>query len=306
LHNEREIERLGLKIGDTVVVGRAGDVIPEIVKVFPELRTGKEKKFKMPLFCPSCETKLVKPEKDVIWRCPNPNCFSRRSKYFNHFVSRGAFDIDGLGPKIIEKLMDEGLVLDPADLFDLKSGDLVPLERFGKRSAEKIVEAIQKKKKPPYHKFLYGLGIRNVGQKTAQDLSRRFESIKDLEKVSLKELEEIKDVGPVVAKSIYEWFRDKENLAFLEKLKDKGLRYEKSKKTKGKLKGLNFVITGTLKSLSREEAREKIEEEGGEISSSVSKSVDYLVLGENAGFKYGKAKELGTKIIREKEFLQML
>ncbi|MFA5232293.1 MAG: NAD-dependent DNA ligase LigA [Candidatus Paceibacterota bacterium] len=306
LHNEREIERLGLKIGDTVVVGRAGDVIPEIVKVFPELRTGKEKKFRMPLFCPSCETRLVKSEKEVIWRCPNPSCFSRRSKYFNHFVSRGAFDIEGLGPKIIEKLMDEGLVLDPADLFGLKSGDLIPLERFGEKSAEKIVGAIQKKKKLPYHRFLYALGIRNVGQKTAQDLSQQFESIKDLERASLKELEEIKDVGPVVARSIYEWFRDEENLAFLEKLKNKGVGYEKSKKTKGKLKGLNFVITGTLKSLSREEAREKIEEEGGEVSSSVSRSVDYLVLGENAGSKYDKAKQLGIKILREKEFLKIL
>jgi len=306
LHNEREIERLGLKIGDTVVVGRAGDVIPEIVKVFPELRTGEEKKFRMPLFCPSCETRLAKSENEVIWRCPNPGCFSRRSKYFNHFVSRGAFDIEGLGPKIIEKLMDEGLVLDPADLFDLKSGDLIPLERFGEKSAEKIVGAIQKKKKLPYHRFLYALGIRNVGQKTAQDLSRQFGSIKDLKRASLKELEEIKDIGPVAAKSIYEWFRDKENLAFLEKMKNKGVGYEKNKKKKGKLKGLNFVITGTLESLSREEAGEKIEEEGGEVSSSVSRGVDYLVLGENAGSKYDKAKQLGIKILREKEFLKIL
>ena len=306
LHNEKEIERLGLKIGDTVVVGRAGDVIPEIVKVFPELRTGKEKKFKMPLFCPSCETRLVKPDKDVIWRCPNPNCFSRRSKYFNHFVSRGAFDIDGLGPKIIEKLMDEGLVLDPADLFDLKSGDLVPLERFGEKSAGKIVEAIQKRKKLPFHRFLYALGIRNVGQKTALDLSRQFESIEELEKVSLNDLEKVKDVGPVVAQSIFDWFQNKENLAFLKKLKERGAWYEKSKKPQGKFKGLNFVITGTLKSLSREEAKEKIEEKGGEVSSSVSKSVDYLVLGENPGSKYDKARQLGVKILKEKEFLNIL
>ncbi|MDD5696354.1 MAG: NAD-dependent DNA ligase LigA [Candidatus Pacebacteria bacterium] len=306
LHNEKEIERLGLKIGDTVVVGRAGDVIPEIVRVFPELRTGREKKFKMPLFCPSCETRLVKSDKEVIWRCPNPNCFSRRSKYFSHFVSRGAFDIDGLGPKIIERLMDEGLVLDPADLFDLKSGDLVPLERFGEKSAEKIVEAIQKRKKVPYHKFLYALGIRNVGQKTAYDLAQRFRSVVILEKISLKDLEEVKDVGPIVARSIFDWFQNKENLAFLKRLKERGVWYEKSKRPQGKLRGLKFVITGTLKSLGREEAKEKIEEGGGEVSSSVSKGIDYLILGANPGSKYDKARQLGVKILKEKEFLKIL
>ncbi len=306
LHNEKEIERLGLKIGDTVVVGRAGDVIPEIVKVFPELRTEKERKFKMPLYCPSCGTKLIKPEKEVIWRCPNPNCFSRKNRYFNHFVSREAFDINGLGPKVIERLIDEGLVSDPADLFDLKEGDLASLERFGEKSEGKIVEAIQKKKKIPYPKFIYALGIRNVGQKTALDLSRRFPSIEDLAKASLSELEEVRDIGPVVAQSIFDWFHNKDNLAFLKKLKEKGVGYEKNKEKTGKLKGLKFVITGTLKSLSREEAREKIEREGGEVFSSVSQKIDYLILGENPGSKYNKAKQLGVKILKEEEFLRIL
>lgn len=306
LHNEKEIERLGLKIGDTVVVGRAGDVIPEIVKVFPELRTEKERKFKMPLYCPSCGTKLIKPEKEVIWRCPNSNCFSRKNRYFNHFVSREAFDINGLGPKVIERLIDEGLVSDPADLFDLKEGDLASLERFGEKSEEKIVEAIQKKKKIPYPKFIYALGIRNVGQKTALDLSRRFPSIEDLAKASLSELEEVRDIGPVVAQSIFDWFHNKDNLAFLKKLKEKGIWYEKNKEKTGKLKGLKFVITGTLKSLSREEAREKIEREGGEVFSSVSQKIDYLILGENPGSKYNKAKQLGVKILKEEEFLRIL
>ena len=306
LHNEKEIERLGLRIGDTVVVGRAGDVIPEIVKVFPELRTGEEKKFKMPFCCPSCGTKLIKPEKEVIWRCPNSNCFSRKNRYFNHFVSRQAFDINGLGPKVIEKLVDEGLVSDPADLFDLKEGDLIPLERFGEKSAKKIVEAIQKRKKIPYSRFIYALGIRNVGQKTAFDLSRHFSSIEDLAKASLSELEEIKDIGSVVAQSIFNWFRDKANLAFLKKLKEKGVWYEKNREESEKLKGLKFVITGTLKTLSREEAKERIEREGGEVLSSVSSKTDYLILGENPGSKYNKAKQLGAKILKEEEFLKIL
>jgi DNA ligase (NAD+) len=306
LHNEREIERLGLKIGDTVIVGRAGDVVPEVVKVFPELRTGKEKKFKMPEYCPSCDTRLIKEEKDVIWRCPNPNCFARKSKYFNHFISKSAFNMEGLGPKIIEKLLDEGLVSDVADLFDLKTGDIAPLERFGEKSAENIIKSIQKRKKIPYARFIYALGIRNVGIKTALDLSHIFKSIDDLRRVSLGDLEKVRDVGPIVAQSIYEWFNDKDNIKLIDKLKEKGVWYEKPKGNNGKLKGLSFVITGTLNSLSREEAKEKIEALGGEVLQSVSKNLNYLIVGENPGSKYDKAKVLGIKIVKEKEFLQMI
>lgn len=306
LHNEREIERLGLKIGDTVIVGRAGDVIPEIMKVFPELRTGKEKKFKMPEYCPSCDTKLVKQGKDVIWRCPNPKCFSRKIKYFNHFVSKGSFNMEGLGPKIVERLLDEGLVADPADLFDLKIGDIDHLERFGEKSAENIIESIQKRKTIPYARFIYALGIRNVGVKTSLDLSHTFKSIENMQNLSLEDLEKVRDIGPVVAKSIHDWFKDKDNIKFIEKLKERGVWYEKPKQNNGKLKGLSFVITGTLDKLSREEAKEKIEELGGEVSQSVSKNTNYLVVGENPGSKYDKAKELGIKVLKEKEFLQMI
>ncbi len=305
LHNEKEIERLGLKIGDTVVVGRAGDVVPEVVKVFPELRTGKERSFKMPEHCPSCETKLIKQGKDIIWRCPNPNCFARKNKYFNHFISRSAFNMEGLGPKIIEKLLDEGLVTDPSDLFDLKVGDLVALERFGEKSADNIIQSIQKRKTLNFPRFIYALGIRNVGIKTALDLTHYFKSINDLKKASLSDLEDIKDIGPIVAKSIYEWFNDKDNIKFIEKLKEKGISYE-LREQKGKLKGLKFVVTGTLASMSREIIKEKIEALGGEVLQSVSKSLDYLIVGDNPGSKYDKAKELGVKILTEKEFLKML
>jgi len=305
LHNDQEIERLGLKIGDTVVVGRAGDVIPEVIKVFPELRTGKEKRFVMPKNCPSCETKLVRPEKEVVWRCPNPKCFSRKMGWFKHFVSRGAFNIDGLGPKIIEKFIEEGLLSDPSDLFELKEGDILPLERFADKSAKKIIDNIQKRKEVPFSRFIYALGIRNAGQKTSHDLSKKFKSIDDLKKATLEELEAVSDIGPVVSKSIVGWFKDKDNIKFLDKLEKRGIRYF-IEKTGNKLSGKKFIITGTLKKLGRELAKEKIVSLGGDVSDAVSRNIDYLVLGENPGSKLEKAKELGIKIIKEGEFLKMI
>ncbi len=305
LHNQEEIERLGLKIGDTVVVGRAGDVIPEVIKAFPELRTGKEKSFKMPKVCPSCETELVKGESEVVWRCPNPSCFSRKMGWFKHFVSRGAFSIDGLGPKIIEKFIDEGLLSDPSDLFDLKEGDILPLERFADKSAKKIIMNIEKRKEVPFSRYIYSLGIRNVGQKTSLDLSLNFKSIEELAEAKLEQLEAISDVGPVVAQSIYDWFRVKENKEFLSKLKERGVRYFIEKRG-GKLNGQKFVITGTLKEMSREAVKERIVSLGGEVSESVSKNIDYLVVGESPGSKYDKARKLGVKILNEDEFLKMI
>ncbi|HNY36105.1 MAG TPA: NAD-dependent DNA ligase LigA [Candidatus Pacearchaeota archaeon] len=305
LHNDKEIERLGLKIGDTVVVGRAGDVIPEVIKVFPELRTGKENNFEMPTNCPSCETKLVKPENEIVWRCPNHNCFSRKIGWFKHFVSRSAFSIDGLGPKIIEKFIEEGLLSDPSDLFELKEGDILPLERFADKSAKKIVLNIQNKKEVSFSRFIYSLGIRNVGLKTSFDLALSFKSIEKIENASIKELESISDVGPVVAQSIYDWFHLKENKEFLKKLKDRGVKYFIEKR-EGKLLAKKFVITGTLEKMSRDVAKEKIVLLGGEVSDSISKNIDYLVSGVNPGSKYEKAKKLGVKILKEEEFLKMI
>jgi DNA ligase (NAD+) len=306
LHNEDEIRRLGLKIGDTVVVGRAGDVIPEIIKVFPELRTGKEKEFKMPLKCPDCEDKLVRKSGEVAWYCPNPNCFSRKRRYLGHFVSRGAFDINGIGPKIIDRFLEEGLISDAADLFDLEEGDILPLERFAEKSAQKIVEKIQSKKKIELGRFIYALGIRNVGEKTARDLARKFGNLYKIENLSFEELQNTADIGPIVAKSIFEWFHDKHNMAFLQKLKEKGIIISGEKKQGTKLKEMSFVLTGTLESMSREEAKERIESLGGEVLSSVSKNLNYLVVGDNPGSKYDKAKQLGVKILTEKEFLKTI
>ena len=307
LHNTDEIERLGVRIGDTVIVGRAGDVIPDVIKALPALRTGKERKFKMPKRCPICGAEIVRPEGEVISFCPNPNCTARRRRYFNHFVSKKAFDIEGLGLKIIDQLISEGLVSDPADLFELKEGDLIGLERFAEKSAKNLIEAIQKNKEIPLPKFIYALGIRNVGEETAHDLAKHFGALKILKKVSIEELENILDIGPVVARSIKNWFSQKRNLKFLERLKKAGIKILEEKKVKPQpLKGKKFVLTGTLEILTREQAKEKIRSFGGEVASSVSKETDYVVLGKNPGSKYEKAKKIGIKTIQEKEFLKMI
>ena len=307
LHNEDEIKKLGVRIGDTVIVERAGDVIPSVSKVLPKLRTGKEKKFKMPRFCPSCQTKLVKPEKEVVWRCLNPKCFARRRKYFYHFISKGAFDIVGLGPKIINKLIEEGLVSDPADLFNLKEGDISLLERFAEKSAKNLITALQSKKKITLPKFIFALGIRNVGEETSYLLAKKFGSIENLKKASPSDLERIRDIGFAVADSIYDFFHKKRNLELLKKLKKAGVKIGRKERTKYQpLKGRTFVLTGALETLTRDEAKKRIRELGGEISESVSEKIDYVIVGEKPGLKLKKVKKLGIKRIGEQEFLKLI
>lgn len=319
LHNEEEIKRLGVKIGDTVIVGRAGDVIPDIIRALPELRTGKEKAIEFPKNCPVCASKLEKSSGEALWHCPNLQCFARQREYFYHFVSKPAFDIVGLGPKIIDRLIDEGLVSDPADLFKLKEGDILALERFGKKSAQNLISAIQSKKKISLPRFIYALGIKNVGEKTADLLAQEIfalqpsishpgDILKIFQRLSLSDLQQIKDIGPVVAENIYGWFLEKRNIQFLKKLERAGIKIESQKlKTKSqKLKRFTFVLTGELESITREEAKEKIRSLGGEISESVSKKTDFLVVGKKPGSKLKKAKKLGVKIIDEKAFLEMI
>jgi len=308
LHNEDEIKRLDIRINDTISIVRAGDVIPAVTRVFKELRTGKEKKFKMPLTCPSCSVKLVKPEKEVVYRCLNENCFARKRKYFYHFISKGAFDITGLGPKIIDRLIEEKLVSDPADLFSLREEDISPLERFAEKSSYNLISAIQSKKNIILEKFIYALGVRSVGERTAVDLAEYFGSIKKLKKVSIEELKNIKNIGSVSAKFIYKFFKNKTNLEFIEKLKKIGIKIKINKiKSKNlKLNNIIFVLTGTLKTVNRDEAKEKIRSLGGEVFESVSKRTDYLVVGKESGSKLKKAKKFGTKLLTEKEFLKMV
>ena len=306
LHNEDEIKRLRLKIGDTVVVSRAGDVIPDIIKVLPGLRTGKEKEFKMPKLCPICGSKIIRPEGKAVSRCLSPNCFAQRRECFCHFISKGAFDIEDLGPKIVGQLMEEGLVSDPADLFELKEGDLLSLERFAEKSAKNLIKSIQNRKEITLPRFIYALGIRNVGEETALDLAEHFKSLEKLQKASSEGLENIKDIGPVAAKSIYDWFRQKKNIEFLRKLR-RVIRIKNYKlriKNK-KLKDLNFVLTGSLETITRDEAKDRIRQLGGDISESVSEKTNFIVVGREPGSKYNKAKKLGIKTINEKEFLKM-
>ncbi|HOX29849.1 MAG TPA: NAD-dependent DNA ligase LigA [Candidatus Paceibacterota bacterium] len=307
LHNEDEIKRLGLMIGDTVVVGRAGDVIPDIIKVLPELRSNDAKKFLMPRSCPVCGAKVAKPDGEVVWRCLNPECFAVQERYFSYFFSDKGFDVQGLGPKIIEKLMEEGLMRDPADLFLLKEGDLAPLQRFAEKSAKKLVESVQAKKIITLPRFLNALGIRQVGEETSLALARRFGGITEIKKASLEELQNVEDIGPKVAESIYGWFREKKNLTFIAKLQEIGIRIEAAKIARNpKIGGKAFVFTGSLASLERQKAKESVRARGGSVSESVSKKTDYVVAGENPGSKYDKAKKLGVKTIDEKEFLKLL
>jgi DNA ligase (NAD+) len=318
LHNEDEIKRLGVKIGDTVIIQRAGDVIPDIVSVLKNLRTGEEKEFKMPKKCPICGSPVYRKEGEVDYYCSNKNCFATQRRQIYHFVSKKAFDIVHLGPKIVDQLIDEGLIKDAADIFSLTQGDLEPLERFAEKSARNLIESIEKSKRISLPKFIYALGIRHVGEETANllvevirnskvDIKNIDDLIDYFKSLSLEKLEEIRDIGPEVAKSIYEWFRNEENVKFLKKLKKAGIKIEIPKlKLSKKLVGKRFVFTGELESMTRNEAKEKVRELGGYVSGSVSKNVDYVVVGKNPGSKYEKAKKLGIKMITEKEFLEMI
>jgi DNA ligase (NAD+) len=305
LHNDDEIKRLGLRIGDTVIVGRAGDVIPDIIKVLVELRNGQEKPVRHPKNCPACDWLLVKKNQEVVWRCVNQKCPSRSRRRFYHFVSRAGFDVKGLGPKIIDRLWDEGLVQDPADLFSLEEGDLAELQRFGEKSAKNLISAIQAKKKITLARFLYALGVRNVGEQTANELAEHFGRLENLQKANFQDLQKIIDVGPIVAQSIFQWFHDRRNLEFLEKLEKAGIVMSDTKYQiqNTKLKNLTFVLTGELETLTREEAKRQIRELGGQVSESVSKKTNFVVVGSTPGSKLSRAQKLGVRTISEKEFL---
>jgi len=321
LHNEDEIKRLGVKIGDTVIVGRAGDVIPDVVKVLPDLRTGKEREFHFPKNCPVCEAKLKRPESEVVWRCPNPNCGARKRESLYHFTSKKAFDIEGLGPKIIDQLIDENLISSAPDLFELKEGDLIPLERFAEKKTQNIIEAIKKSKKISLARFIFSLGIRHVGEETAIALANylssvsedgdkmkfhRLGSIEKLKKTTKEELEKIPDIGPEVSESIYDFFQEKRNQKLIDDLIRAGVKILTPERVGKKLTGRTFVLTGTLETITREEAKEKIRLLGGEISETVSKKTNYIIVGKKPGSKYERAKELGVKTINEKEFLHLI
>jgi DNA ligase (NAD+) len=325
LHNEDEINRLDVRIGDTVIIHKAGDVIPEVVEVVKNLRTGKERRFKMPQHCPICGSEvrkeaLGKSDVSAAHYCLNPNCYAIEREKIIHFVSRKGFDIVGLGEKIIEQFLQEGIISNAADIFELTEGDLKPLERFAERSAEKLIESIEKSKQIVLEKFLYALGIRFVGEETARlvaenlnEINVKIQSLGDLieqfPKLSKEQWLAIKGIGEKSAESLVGWFCDKSNLKLLTQMEQLGVKLESQSESQAKtqeLKGLTFVLTGELSSFTRDEAKDMIRNKGGNVSSSVSKKTDYVLAGENAGSKYDKAMQLGVKIIDEKEFKRLL
>ncbi|MFH1551856.1 MAG: NAD-dependent DNA ligase LigA [bacterium] len=306
LHNEDEINRLDARIGDTVVIQRAGDVIPDVVKVIKNMRTGKEKKFQMPEKCPACGSGVVRPKGEAVHRCINRNCLAQQKKQLTHFVSKKGFEIDGLGPKIINQLMEQGLVSDPSDLFSLKQGDLIPLERFEEKSAGNLIKAIDESKKISLERFIFALGIRHIGEETAFALARCFGSLEKIKKADLDTLLKVQDIGEIVAQSAFQWFNSKKNQRLIDKLIMSGVEISKSKGFKKKFINQTFVLTGELDKFTRDEAKSRIRDLGGDISSSVSKDTDFLIVGKEPGLKYDKATKLGVRIVNEKEFLKMI
>jgi DNA ligase (NAD+) len=313
LHNEDEIKRLGIKIGDTVVVGRAGDVIPQVLEVISKLRSGKEKTFVFPKKCPACGSSIVKT--GAYYRCPNKNCAALRREQVYHFVSKSAFDIEGIGPKLINRFFDEGLITDAADLFMLKEGDLRDLSGFDVLSEKNVLASLASKKRISLPRFIYALGILHIGEENAQVLAkfmRGFGQIKkptefwDIgAKIPQKNFEEIPGFGPKLAESLYRFFQDEYNKKFLEKLEKVGISIFEEEKG-GKLEGQIFVFTGELERYTREEAKNIVRSLGGEVSETVSKKVKYVVVGKNPGSKLAKAKKIGVKTINETEFLNLV
>lgn len=312
LHNEDEIKRKDIRVGDTVVIQKAGDVIPEVVGVLTEMRTGKEKVFKFPTHFHLCggDGRIERVPGQAAYRCVVKNSFEQQRRKLAHFASRSVFDIDGLGPKIITQLMNAGIVSDFDDIFKIRKGDLLPLERFGEKSIDNLLESINKARSVTLARFIAGLSIAQVGEETARDLAKHFATPERFAKATLDELQELEGVGPVVARAIIDWFSDREN----KKLFDRLLKQvhilppvqHPMLHRGGAIAGKRFVLTGTLLGLSREEAKERIRALGGKTSESVSGKTSYVVAGEEPGEKLEKARELGVAVLSEEEFVKLL
>jgi len=306
LHNMDEIDRLGLQIGDTVLIERAGEVIPHVLKVVKE---GKNRRpFRMPKHCPECGSTIHHVEGEVAYRCVNAACPAKRKESILHFAGRHAMNIDGLGDKIVDQLVDKALVKDVADLYALKEDELAGLERMAEKSAQNLLEEIEASKKNSLARLIYALGIQFVGERTAQLLAEHFSSLEKLAEAKEEELEEVPEVGPKVAASIVEFFSEPANRQLIKKLRKAGVHPTAEKRVvkSQKLAGKSFVFTGSLANRSREEAGELVIQHGGKVSSSVSKKTDYVVVGTDPGSKYDKAKELGVTILTEAEFEKLL
>lgn len=309
LHNYDFIVEKDIRIGDTVVIQKAGDIIPEVVRVCEEKRNGSEKVFEMPEFCNECGAKIVREEGEAAYRCTGMNCPAQRLRHIIHFVSRPAMDIDGVGPSIIEQMLDKKLIETAADLYNLKVDDIAEMDKMGKKSAENLLNALEKSKANPLYRLVNALGIRHIGEKGAKILAGKYKTLDNLMSASCEELTEIPEIGAVTAKSITEFFAEEQNITFIEKLRAAGVSFEDAQDGESLpqiFEGKTFVLTGTLPTYKRSEAQEIIEALGGKTSSSVSKKTSYVLAGEEAGSKLEKAESLGITIISEEEFKKMV
>jgi DNA ligase (NAD+) len=307
LHNEEEIKKKDIRELDTVVVQRAGDVIPEVVKVIESKRTGQERQFVMPTQCPECGTGVVRKDGEVVLRCPNTNCPAQVKESLRHFVSKGAMNIDGLGEKHVAQLIETGLVKEDADLYELQYNDLLTLDKVADKSAKNLILAIENSKRTSLAKFIYALGIRHVGEHVAGILADHFGSLEQLGQATEDELTAIDEIGPQIAESIVSYFYDESNKRHLKRLMAAGIHLEAvAPSGEATLAGKTFVITGSLRSINRSEAKEMLVSKGGRVASSVSGSTDYLIVGESPGSKLKKAQELNIDILDEDKFLTLM
>jgi DNA ligase (NAD+) len=307
LHNAGEVARKDIRIGDTVIVQKAGDIIPEVVESLSKLRTGKERIFKMPKNCPECGQPLAKGEDEAVWRCVNFDCPALERGRIIHFASKDALDIEGLGEKNVDVLLDAGLIKDAADLFTLTYEQVVELDRFAEVSARKLVASIQARRQMSFDRFIYALGIRHAGLQTARDLANHFGSLERFRRASLEELQEVSGIGTVVAESVHGWLNSRQHQAYLQKLYDNGVRPQAVRRLTGPLTGQSFVVTGTLTAFSRETAGERIAALGGQLQNTVTKDTAYVVVGDDPGAsKIKQAKKYGTIQIDEDQLLKLL
>jgi len=307
LHNEDEITKKDIRIGDTVVIQRAGDVIPEVVKVITSKRTGTEKEFRMPKCCPECGTEVIRQEGEVAVRCVNLACPAQLKEHIRHFASRGGLDIEGLGEKVSAQLFDADLIQDPADLYSLTIEKLLALDRHRKKSAQNLIDSLQRSKNPPLDKFIFALGIRNVGEHIAKILAAKFGSLDNLIAAIAEELTDIDEIGPEIAQSIVQFFHEPKNKVIMAKFSKAGLAPQKKVAvTNALLHGKSFVFTGTMTSMPRNAAKEIVERLGGSVHSATTTKTTYVVAGAEPGSKLEKANALGIKIISEEEFLKLI
>jgi DNA ligase (NAD+) len=306
LHNEDEIKRKGLMIGDQVLVERAGEVIPQVVKPIVEKRTGAEREFRMPTVCPVCGSKAIREADEAARRCVNASCPAQVKERLGHFCSRDAMDLEGVGPSLVDQLVDKGLVRDAADLYQLQKGQLMQLEGFKDKSSQNVIDAIRQSVGREFERVLFGLGIRHVGKTTASDLAEVFGSMDSLMNATVDELSKTEGIGPVVASAVRDFFDNQRNRQLIERLKKAGLKMEAAKKASGPLTGKVFLFTGELDSMSRSEAESKVQSLGGKVSGTVTKATDYVVAGRDPGSKIDKAKAMKKAILDEKSFLELL